>query len=74
MNVSEWSGDGWTVSVTGAGMTLTHAPGSVVIASADAARLEVRRRWFRWSLFNDGQPLVGLSGITRTEAGDASWR
>ena len=68
MNVSEWSGDGWTVSVTGAGMTLTHAPGSVVIASADAARLEVRRRWFRWSLCNDGQPLVGLRGITRTEA------
>ncbi|HET9973243.1 MAG TPA: UvrD-helicase domain-containing protein, partial [Streptosporangiaceae bacterium] len=68
MNVSEWSGDGWTVSVTGAGMILTHAPGAVVIASADAARLEVRRRWFRWSLFNDGQPLAGLRGITRTEA------
>ena len=68
MNISEWSGDGWTVSVTGAEMTLTHAPGSVAIASADAARLEVRRRWFRWSLCNDGQRLVGLRGITRTEA------
>lgn len=68
MNTSEWSGEGWTVNVTDAGVTLTHASGPVVISSTDAARLEVRRRWFRWSLHNEGQPLVQLRGITKTEA------
>jgi DNA helicase IV len=43
VNTSEWSGEGWTVSVTDTGMTLAHASGAVVMASTDAARLEVRR-------------------------------
>src|SRR5579859_986879 len=68
MNTSGWSGDGWTVSVTDAGVALAHASGPVVIASTDAARLEVRRPWFRWSLHNQRQPLVQLRGITKTEA------
>ena len=68
MNASEWSGEDWTVSVTDAEMALTHASGSVIIASAEAVRLEVRRRWFRWSLHYEGHPLVHLRGITKTEA------
>ena len=68
MSTSEWSGKGWTVTVTDTEMTLAQASGPVTISSTNAARLEVRRRWFRWSLHNDRQPLVHLRGITKTEA------
>src|SRR5690348_8626829 len=68
MNTSKWSGEGWTITVTDAEMTLTQASGPVDMSSAEAARLEVRRRWFRWSLHNGGQQLVCLRGITKAEA------
>jgi DNA helicase IV len=64
----EWSGRGWAVTVTDTDMILAQASGPVTISSANAARLEVRRRWFRWSLHQDRQPFVHLRGITRTEA------
>ena len=68
MSTGEWSGKGWTVTVTDTEMALAQASGSVTISGANAARLEVRRRWFRWRLLNEGQPLVRLRGITKTEA------
>jgi len=68
MSSNEWSGKGWTVTVTDTEMALAQASGHVTIPSAKAPRLEVRRRWFRWSLHNDGQPLVHLRGITKPEA------
>jgi len=68
MSTNEWSGKGWTITVTDTEMALAQASGPVTISSTNAARLEVRRRWFRWSLHNDGQPLVHLRGITKTEA------
>ena len=68
MSTSEWSGKGWTVTVTDTEMALAQASGPVTISSTNAARLQVRHRWFRWSLCNDRQPLVHLRGITKTEA------
>ena len=68
MSTSEWSGKGWTVTVTDTEMALAQASGPVTISSTNAARLEVRRRWFRWSLHDGREPLVHLRGITKTEA------
>src|SRR5215470_2604284 len=68
MSTGKWSGKGWTVTVTDTEMSLTQASGSVTISGTNAARFEVRRRWFRWSLYNDGRPLARLRGITKTEA------
>jgi DNA helicase IV len=65
---ARWSGQGWTVTVTDTEMVLAQASGPVTISSTKAARLEVRRRWFRWSLDIDRRPLVHLRGITKTEA------
>ena len=64
----EWSGKGWTVTVTDTEMALAQTSGSVTLSSTNAARLKVRRRWFRWVLHNEDQPLVRLRGITKTEA------
>jgi DNA helicase IV len=68
MSIHEWSGKGWAVTVTDTELVIGQASGSVTISSADADRLEVRRRWFRWRLYNEDQPLVRLRGITKTEA------
>lgn len=68
MSTNEWSGKGWTVTVTDTEVALAQASGPVTVSGTNAARLEVRRRWFRWSLCNEGQPLVHLRGITKTEA------
>lgn len=68
MSIEEWSGKGWTVTVTDTEMALAHASGAVAVSGTNAAGLEVRRRWFRWRLCNEGQPLVRLGGITKTEA------
>jgi DNA helicase IV len=72
MSTGEWSGTGWTVTVTDTEMALAHPSGSVTISSTNAGRLEVRRRWFRWRLYHEGQSLVDLRGITKTEAGGLS--
>lgn len=72
MSINEWSGKGWTVTVTETEMALAQASGPVTISSTNAGGLEVRRRWFRWSLYYDGQPLVRLRGITKTEAATLS--
>lgn len=58
MSTDEWSGKGWIVTVTDTEMALAQASGSVTISSTNAARLEVRHRWFRWRLYNEGRPLV----------------
>lgn len=49
-------------------MTVAQASGTVTIPGPEASGLGVRRRWFRWSLHNDGQRLVQLRGITKPDA------
>jgi DNA helicase IV len=68
MSTEEWSGKGWTVTVTDTEMTVAQASDSVTVSGTDAARLEVRRRWFRWRLQNEGEPLVRLAGIAKADA------
>ena len=72
MITGEWSGTGWTVTVTDTEMALTQPSGSRIIPSTDAGRLEVLRRWFRRRLHYGGQALVDLRGITKTEAAGLS--
>ena len=68
----EWSGNGWAVTISDTGIALADASGSVIVPGADAAQLEIRRRWFRWRLYRAGQPAIGLPGITKTEAASLS--
>ena len=49
-------------------MTLALGSDLITIPSIAASTLEVRPRWFRWSLRQDGQLLARLLGITRREA------
>jgi len=46
---SKWSGKDWDVMVTNTGMTAVQSGRTITVSSSEAARLEARRRWFRWS-------------------------
>lgn len=69
---SRWSGKDWNVTVTNTGMTAAQAGRTITVSNSEASRLEARRRWFRWSLYDDGHPAVRLRGITRTNAAKLS--
>jgi DNA helicase-4 len=68
MSASTWSGDGWRITITDEEVTIAQASRSVVIPSRESAQLDVRRRWFRWSLHNGGRSSVLLRGIAKPEA------
>ncbi|MHB1713037.1 MAG: hypothetical protein ACYCV7_16880, partial [Acidimicrobiales bacterium] len=68
MSADKWSGKGWKIAVTETEITIVQASGSTGIPSTEASRLEVRRRWFQWSLHHDGQSRTHLRGMTRSEA------
>lgn len=65
---SRWSGKDWDVTVTNTGMTAVQSGRTITVSSSEASRLEARRRWFRWSLYDGGRPAVRLRGINRADA------
>ncbi len=68
MSPNKWSGKGWKIAVSDTEVTVTRASGSVSIPGTEASRLEVRRRWLKWSLHDDGQSRTHLRGMTTSEA------
>ena len=68
MSANKWSGKGWRITVTDAEVGVAQASGSVSIPGTESSRLEVRRRWFQWSLHDGGQTRIHLRGITKPEA------
>ena len=65
---SRWSGKDWDVTVTRTEMTAVQSGRTITLSSSEASGLEARRRWFRWSLYDDGRPAVRLRGINRADA------
>jgi hypothetical protein len=65
---SEWSGEGWRITVRDTGVTVAETSGPITVPVTEVSRLDVRRRWFRWSLRFDGQPAIRLRGIRNAEA------
>lgn len=72
MSIDKWSGKGWEITVEATVITIAQVSGVVSIPGMEASRLEVRRRWFHWSLHHDDQLLVHLHGITKAEASTIS--
>ena len=63
-----WSGAGWHVAVTATEVEVGDPSRVVTIASSGASKLHVKRRWFRWSLWDGDLPLLRLHGIARRDA------
>lgn len=62
-----WSGSGWTVSVSDTLLLETHDD-RLTVTATDAVALDVRRRWFRWGLYQNGHRLAGLDGLSGRDA------
>ncbi len=67
-----WAGKGWSIQIVGAEMAVTTATGVGRITDLEAPRFEVRRRWLRWSLYDDGRPVLALRGIASSGARELS--
>jgi DNA helicase-4 len=68
--MSTWTGRGWSITVTDLDMAAVQPSGSVTVPSTEASRLRIRRRWLRHTLYNAGQPLLRLRGISKSEVLD----
>lgn len=64
------SGRGWRVRVTDADLTFATDTSSGTVHRADGGGLDLRRRWLRWFLIDDGQALVQLRGLSRSGAAE----
>lgn len=64
----QWSGKGWTVTLTDSEVSLADASRRIAVPRTAAARLELGRRWFRWTLSINGQTDLRLLGLRRSEA------
>ncbi len=68
MSPSDWSGKGWTITITDTEITIAHESGSVSIRASDTSRLELRRKWLKWNLLDNGRQVVYLRGLKKHEA------
>lgn len=65
---SKRSGKDWDVTVTDTGMTAVQSGRTITVSSSEASRLEARRRWFRWPLYEDGRAAARPRGINCADA------
>jgi len=65
-----WFGSGWRIAVTLKQVTIVRGSDTITLSNTDAARLDVRRRWFRWRLEDDGEVIVRLRGLNRMAASE----
>src|SRR4051794_10817399 len=68
--MSEWSGAGWAIAVTDAGLVLVQGSDTNTVPRSDGALLKVRRRWLRWALYDATGMLVRLRGMSGAQASD----
>ena len=68
MSITEWSGKGWRINVTGDEAHLARAEEILTFRGSDSSRLSLRRRWLLLNLYDKDTPLVRLSGIKRGDA------
>jgi DNA helicase-4 len=68
VTTNAWSGQGWKITVSDTEVIVAEASGPISVPGTAASRLDVRRRWFRWSLRYDGRQLVRLRAVRRADA------
>ena len=67
MTFREWSGPGWTISITEQRLAAVWPGGELDVPAAEASRLDVKRGLLRSTLQHNGQPVVRLRGLPRSK-------
>lgn len=58
-----WSGSGWSVSLSDT-LVVDSPDGQWTVTATNAGTLDVRRRWFKWGLYQNGRHVAGLGGLS----------
>lgn len=63
-----WSGSRWEIALEQEGLSIKSDESIKRIPCDGSVNLETKRRWFKWYLLAENQPLLRLKGLSRIEA------
>ncbi len=63
-----WSGSRWEIALEQEGLSIKSDESIKRIPCDGSVNLETKRRWFKWYLLAENQPLLRLKGLRRIEA------
>lgn len=66
--IRTWSGSHWEIALEHAVLSVKTDEKFEVFPCDGSIRLETKRRWFRWHLLAESEPLLRLKGLNRAEA------
>jgi DNA helicase-4 len=66
--IRKWSGSHWEIALGQAALSIKTIEKSELIPCDGTVKLETKRRWFRWYLLAESEPLLRLKGLSRIEA------
>jgi DNA helicase-4 len=66
--IRKWSGSNWEIALEHAVLSIKTSEKLEKIPCDGTIKLETRRRWFRWHLLAESEPLLRLKGLSRIEA------
>ena len=66
--IRKWSGSHWEIALEQAALSIKTGEKVKKIPCDGTIKVETKRRWFRWHLLAESQPLLRLKGLSRIEA------
>ncbi|CAN2189948.1 SF1_C_UvrD domain containing protein [Candidatus Nanopelagicaceae bacterium] len=63
-----WSGSHWEIALEQESLSIKSDEKVKRIPCDGSVKLETKRRWFKWHLLEENQPLLRLKGLSRIEA------
>jgi len=66
--IRTWSGSHWEIALEQAALSIKTGKKVKRIPCDGTIKVQTKRRWFRWYLFAESQPLLRLKGLSRIEA------
>jgi len=68
MALNDWSGNGWAIKVVASELSVTFGNSVRTFSSAEVARLDLKRSWWRWFLTRGDERLGRLRGLSSIDA------
>jgi DNA helicase-4 len=66
--IRRWSGSHWEIALEQAALSIKIGEKVEKFPCDGTIKLETKRRWFRWHLLAESEPLLRLKGLSRIEA------
>ena len=66
--IRKWSGSHWEIALEQAALSVKSGEIVEKIPCDGTIKVETKRRWFRWHLLAESEPLLRLKGLSRIEA------